>query len=267
MHVPGYPEYFNRWKLLSGSTGKKLTVIKSVPYGHLPRENLDLYPSARPQSKTLVFIHGGYWHMFDKSLFHFIANSFHAYGVTTVLLGYPLSPDANMDQIVLSCRSAIRWLYKNVSAYRGDPHQMYVAGHSAGGHLAAMVMATEWKVFDPNLSAGPLQGMCAVSGLFNLVPIHLSYINQVLQMDQETALRNSPIWLEPFHTCPVLLAVGEAETNEYKDQSQELLTRWNTMGIDLRFLQLPGENHFSMAEKIADPLSALHQALRQLMQI
>ena len=205
--------------------------------------------------------------MLDKSMFHFIANGFHSYGVTTILLTYPLAPEVSINQIVLSCRKAIKWLYRNVSAFNGDPHQMYVAGHSAGGHLAAMLMATDWEHFDPGLSANVLQGICAVSGLFNLVPIQLSYINQVIKMDMETAKSNSPVRLEPATACPLIVAVGEAETAEFKDQSQELDTCWKNKGIDIELLQLPGQNHYSIAETMVDPQSSLHQALRKLMKI
>jgi arylformamidase len=267
LHVPNYADYLNRWQLLSRHTEEKLPVIKDLPYGSLQREKLDVYPALQPRSKTLIFIHGGYWQMLDKSMFHFIANGFHSYGVTTVLLTYPLAPQASMHQILLSCRKAISWLYKNVSAYNGDPHQMYVAGHSAGGHLAAMLIATDWKLFQPALSSHVLKGVCTISGLFNLVPIHLSYLNRVLKMDMETAKCNSPLMLEPANLCPLILAVGEAETAEFNDQSNAFYTYCKKKGIDIQLLQLPQQNHYSIAESIVEPQSSIHQALLQLMKI
>jgi arylformamidase len=265
LHVPDYADYLNRWTLLSRRTEENLPVIKDIPYGNLGRERLDIYPSLQPQSKTLLFIHGGYWQMLDKSMFHFIANGFHAYGVTTVLLTYPLAPEVAVDQIVSSCRKAIKWLYSNLSGYNGDPDQIYVAGHSAGGHLAAMLLATDWQLFDRNIPANVLKGVCAVSGLFNLVPIRLSYVNKVLKMNMETAECNSPLMLEPSNKCPLILAVGEAETAEFNDQSKELYTCWKGKLIDIQLLQLPGLNHFSIVDSIADPQSLIHQALLQLM--
>ena len=267
LHVPDYADYFKRWELLSWHTQQKLPVIKDISYGNLQRERLDIYPSLQPQSKTLIFLHGGYWQMLDKSMFHFIANGFHSYSVATVLLTYPLAPELSIDQIVLSCRKAIKWLYSNISAFNGDPHQIYIVGHSAGGHLAAMLMATDWELFDPGLSANVLKGICAVSGLFNLVPIHLSYINRVLKMDMETAKSNSPVRLEPSNSCPLIVAVGEAESAEFNDQSKEFYTCWKNKGIDNQLLQMPRQNHYSIAETIVDPQSSLHQALRQLMKI
>lgn len=267
LQVPGYADYLDRWELLSRETEQNLPVKKDIPYGYLQRERLDIYPSLQPHSKTLIFIHGGYWQMLDKSMFQFIANGFHSYGITTVLITYPLAPEVSIDQIVLSCRSAIHWVYHNIFAFNGDPHQMYVAGHSAGGHLAAMLMATDWRLFEQGLPSNLLRGICAVSGLFNLVPIHLSYINKIVKMDMETAKSNSPVRLQPLNSCPFILAVGEAESAEFNDQSKELYTCWKNQGLNHQLLQLPGQNHYSIAEAIVDPRSSLHQGLLQLMEI
>lgn len=267
LHVPEFADYFKRWEELSRETEQKLPVIKDVAYGNLPRERLDIYPSVQPSSKTVVFIHGGYWQTLDKSLFQFIANGFHSYGVTTVLVTYPLAPEASIDQIVSSCRKAIQWLYNNLSEFNADPDQMYVTGHSAGGHLAAMLMATDWKVFDPHLPSDVLKGVCAVSGLFNLVPIQRSYLNAVLKIDTETAKWNSPVGLEPLSTCSLIVAVGEAESAEFRDQSKEFYDCWKGKGAGIQLLQLPGENHYSIAEAIVDKQSPLHQALVELMEL
>jgi arylformamidase len=267
LHVPDYANYLNRWELQSREAEKKLPVIKDISYGDLPREKLDVFPSLLPHSKTLIFIHGGYWHLWDKTMFHFIANGFHSYGVTTVLLTYPFASEVSMDQVVLSCRNAINWLYKNVSLFNGDPDEIYVVGHSAGGHLAAMLMATDWRLLNPNLPANVLKGTCAISGLFNLVPIHLSYLNAVLKMDMQTSLRNSPVNLQPLNTCPLIIAVGSAETVEFNDQSKELYAAWKDKGIDIQLLQLPELNHYSIIETIIDTHSGLHPAVRQLLHI
>lgn len=267
LHVPDYQDYLDRWERQSRETEKSLRVFKDIPYGDLPRERLDVYPSSKPQSKTLIFIHGGYWQMLDKTLFHFIAGGFQRYGITTVLLTYPLAPEASIDQIVLSCRKAVQWLYGHVADYNGDPHQLYVAGYSAGGHLAAMLVATDWERLATGVPANVLKGACFISGLFNLVPIQHSYLNAVLQMDSETAVRNSPVGLTPLAACPLVVAVGEAETTAFQEQSKELYECWKDKGSAIEFLSLSGLNHYSVVEAMVDLSGVLHGAICRLMQI
>lgn len=264
LHVTDYAAYIERWEILSRQTEKEFPVVKNIPYGMLSREQLDIYPSLYPSSKTLVFIHGGYWHKFDKSSFQFVAKAFRNYGITTVLINYPLAPAASVDQIAASCRLAIQWLYRNISAHNGDPGHLYVAGHSAGGHLAAMLLATNWRHF--NLETDVIKGVCVISGLFNLVPIMLSEINQVLKVDTETALRNSPVNLLPATQCSLSIVVGSNETNEFLDQSQELYTCWK-QSISAEIIQIPGLNHYSIVETMLDSQSCLHQAMLRLMKM
>src|SRR3954469_5534839 len=136
LNVPGFAAYLDRWELLSRETEKMLNWFKDLCYGQFPLERLDIYPSSFPNATTLLFIHGGYWHLFDKDSFQFIAKAFQPYGITTVLINYPLAPANTLDQIVLSCRKAVAWLHQNLSAFNGNPDAIFVAGHSAGGHLA-----------------------------------------------------------------------------------------------------------------------------------
>ena len=264
LHVPDYATCIAKWEMLSRQTEKDFPVVKNIPYAALPREQLDIYPSLQPSSKTLVFIHGGYWHKWDKSSFQFIGAAFSNYGITTVLINYPLAPELSIDQISASCRLAIHWIYKNIAAYNGDPGQLYIAGHSAGGHLSAMLLATDWKLF--NLIPDTIKGVCVISGLFNLIPICLSDINKSLKMEMETALQNSPVHLLPATQCPLSIVVGGNETNEFLDQSKELYTCWKE-SISAEIIQIPGLNHYSIVETILDPQSCLHQAMRRLMKI
>lgn len=264
LHVPDFAIHLERWESLSRLTEKKYPVIKDIEYGNLSRERLDIYPSPLSHSKTLIFIHGGYWQKLDKASFQFIAEAFRGYGITTVLLNYPLAPVVSIDQIAASCREAIHWVHKNISEYNGDPGELYIAGHSAGGHLAAMLMATTWNHF--NLRTDVIKGACAISGLFNLIPIRLSDINHVLNMDAETALQNSPVHLLPAIQCSLIVAVGSDETDEFLDQSKEIYTRWKE-NISVELLQIPGLNHYSILETMLDPKSCLHHAMRRLMKI
>lgn len=262
LQVPGFGKHLERWEWFSRATEKEYQPRKDIAYGRQSRQLLDIYPSPKPKSKTLIFIHGGYWQRMDKADFHFIARAFRPYHITTVFINYPLAPFASIDQIVSSCQEAVAWIHRNIPAFNGDPGELYIAGHSAGGHIAAMMLCTEWKQFD--LPAGLFKGACTLSGLFDLVPIQLSEINEVLQMDKETSLRNSPARLKPLNKCSILVAVGADESDEFKDQSRELFTSWASE-TDIKLLQIAGLNHFSIAEAVTDRVSNLHRELLQLM--
>lgn len=262
-HVPDFENYLKTWEQLSRQAEKKFGVIKDIAYGDLSRECLDIFPSPNPGSKTLVFIHGGYWQRLDKSLFHFIAGSFVNYGITTVLINYPLAPAATMDQIVISCRNAVSWVHKNADQWNGDPNQIYIAGHSAGAHLASMLIAEEENQSKKNF----IKGICAISGLYNLIPIQLSNINETLQMDKEMAIRNSPSLMTPVETCPLLVTVGADETTEFRDQSSELNNKWKNKISSIEFSEIPRLNHFSILDSFCDTNSLLHQSICNLIKI
>ena len=252
---------------MSKEAGRKYTVIENIPYGGLDRERLSIFPAEIPGAKTLVFIHGGYWYKNNPSDFYLIAEAFRKYGITIVLIGYPLMPDFSMDQLVLSCRKAINWLFQNLSAYNGDPLQMFVSGHSAGAHLSIMMMATNWKNLDEILPLNTIKGVIAISGLYNLLPVQICYVNDILQMDTETALRNSPVQLLPITPCSLVLAVGGDESAEYKAQSREMFANWKPENEDISLLEIPALNHFSMLTTLTDQSSLLHMSLCQLMGI
>ena len=262
-HVPDFKNYLQHWETLSRQTEKELKVIKDIPYGISFRECLDVYPSLKPGSKTLVFIHGGYWQRFDKLLFHFIAKTFYNYGVTTVLMNYPLAPDVKMDEIVISCCKAINWIHNNIAMYNGSMNNIFIAGHSAGAHLAAMLLLQGHAQTDLHF----IKGMCGISGLYNLVPIKLSSINNILMLDSEMAIDNSPALKEPDNICAVLLVCGAEETDEFIDQSRQLKNNWQNKIPSIELTEIAGLNHFSILSSIIDANSLLHQLFCNLMKI
>jgi arylformamidase len=263
LQVPEYAVHLDRWEMMSRQTEKEYFSHKDIGYGKLSRERLDIYPSSKPGSKTLVFIHGGYWQKLDKSSFHFVAGAFHDYNITTVLITYPLAPAVEMDQIVASCRLAMKWIYANISKYNGDPAELYLAGHSAGGHLVSMLLTPP---VGPLLPDNWVKGACALSGLYNLTPIRLSDINEVLKLDELAVSRNSPVQLLPVVKCPLLLAVGGDESQEFRSQSQELYESWKEK-VPVESTLLSGINHYTIVEEIPDKQSFLHRAMLALMNV
>lgn len=230
-----------------------------VPYGLHPREILDIFPASRPGAPVHAFIHGGYWRSLEKRFCHFIADGFIHHNVTYVAVNYPLAPQVTMDALVASCRQAIAWLYPNIAGYNGDPDQIYISGHSAGGHLAAMLMATDWPALATNLPANLIKGGCALSGLFNLTPIRLSYLNRDLRLDEAMAHRNSPQFLAPASPSPLIVAVGGAESDEFLAQSQDLVEAWSPQ-MPITHLVVPEANHFSILDYMINQ-KLLNQAI------
>lgn len=258
LHVPDHADYLERWERLSRETEREYNVLKNIFFGNRREECLDIFPSEKPLSKTMIFIHGGYWHLLDKSLFYFIAATFLKRNVTTVFINYPLAPAASMDVIVSSCFNTIRWLHENIIRYNGDPLQMYVMGHSAGGHLACMLSIEEGI---------NLRAVISLSGLFRLEPLMLSDLNSVLGMDTETAKRNSPVYLKPRNFFPLLLVTGADETDEFKNQSIDMYNSWKNKHSRIMLLQVNGKNHYSILDAVTETDSLLQSEIFRLLNI
>jgi arylformamidase len=265
LQVPEYAIHLQRWEDTSREAEKKFKSLHDIAYGDHERERLDIYPSSKKKAKTLVFIHGGYWQKLDKSLFQFVAEAFLPYEFTIVLITYPLAPSASLDTIVASCKKAVQWIHANIHQYNGDPDEVYVAGHSAGGHLAVMLMTAGGPHSNTPFPAGLIKGVCAMSGLFDLEPIRISEINEIMKLDEHAVAGNSPVDLIPVCPCPMAIAVGAGESDEFIAQSEALYFSWQKHNVPMELLRLPAINHYSIVESFADKNSSLHAAMLQLM--
>jgi arylformamidase len=253
--IPDYADYFENWEKQSEQVRKTHTYCKNISYGNHPQESLDIFPAEKPNGKTIIFIHGGFWHLLDKDLFHFLAPSFLTRHINIVFINYPLAPDASMDMIVSSCCRAIQWLHYNISRFNGNP--MYLMGHSAGAHLATMLLTTE--------HTKNVKGLISLSGLFRLEPVVLSFLNDKILMNIETAEKNSPVLLKSLTPCALMLAIGTNETDEFHDQSLDLYRSWRTGNPFIELLTLKDRNHYSILDEITKPDSLLASAIFRLM--
>lgn len=260
-HVPDFQKHLDRWEELSRIAENRLKVIKDIAYGSGFREAVDIFSSEKPNSKTLVFIHGGYWYKFDKTSFHFIARAFAGYNITSVIINYPLVPTVPIDKTSEACRKAINWISKNIYQWNGNPEEIYIVGHSAGAHLATSVMMNTQE------NENVIRGVCAISGLYNLLPIYLSNVNDILGMDKETALRNSPALKDPIEYNQLLLAVGSEETDEFISQSKEYYTVLKNKSSRVEFLEISGMNHFSILSSLTDQESIMHKSICNMMSL
>jgi arylformamidase len=212
-----------------------------------------------PTGAVEIFFHGGYWRAFDKGEFSYIANGFVPRGVTTVVVNYALIPSVTMDQLVEQCRKSVRWVYEHIAEYGGDPAQLSLCGHSAGGHLVAMMLATDWPAY-AGMPADPFRRAYAMSGLYDLEPVRLCFLNDILRLDKDTVARNSPVLLAPRHTCELIVAVGEREGDEYLRQSRAFVEAWSRNGSTPELSILP-DDHFSIRVHLGDPDSEMIERL------
>jgi arylformamidase len=241
------------WKARSDALRAQRKPELDLRYGTTERERLDFYPSGAPKAPTLIFIHGGYWQLNDKEPFNFIAEGPLAHGINVAIVEYTLAPAARMDRICAEIHRSVDWLLANLARLGGDPDKLYVSGHSAGGHLTSVAMA------NPRLAGG-----IAVSGIFDLEPIRLNYLNDKLQLDPAEAARHSTIKHLPKQAGRLVVAVGVNELPELVRQSAEYAQAWTASGLKGSYLPLPGHDHFSILDELARPDGKLTQALRQL---
>jgi arylformamidase len=264
IQVPDFEKHLQLWETASAYTAGRRKYYKDISYGNRPEQLLDIYPSGKKHSKTLVFIHGGYWHSFNKSSFHFIADAFKQDAITTVLITYPLMPMVGMETLLASVALATRWLIKHIEEYNGNPDALYLCGHSAGAHLSALLLCNNRVANDIGGFSRGYQAACLISGIYNLIPIELSYLNKVLGLTRAVSLAYSPCLLKPSDPVPIWLVTGAEETEEYKDQAAGLATAW---GPIVQTLEIPGTNHFSLLETILEESGTLQLMLQQMMQL
>ncbi|MBI2493135.1 MAG: alpha/beta hydrolase [Candidatus Rokubacteria bacterium] len=252
-----------RYATASAKTRGELACRLDVAYGSRPGETLDVFPAAGAGPAPVhVFIHGGYWHRLDKRDVSFVARAFVPAGAAAVVINYALIPTVDMDELVRQCRASIVWTYRNAASFGGDPDRITVSGHSAGGHLVAMLMSTDWPAFG-GAPADVLKAGCGISGLYDLEPIRLCYLNEILALTPEAARLNSPVNLVPSRSGPLLLAVGGLEGPEYHRQTDDLAAAWRSRGLPCQTLDLPGLHHFSIVTELEHPQSPLTRALRR----
>jgi arylformamidase len=242
-------DWTRRSQTIRNAPGARL----DLRYGAGPRQRLDVFPCGAPSSPTLIFFHGGYWQMNDKEPYTFLGEGVRSAGFNLTMIEYTLAPAARMDQIVDEARSAVAWVIEHAKELGGDPARVFVSGHSAGGHLTAMAMT------DPRVAGG-----VAISGLYDLEPIRLNYLNAKLGLDAAEATRNSPILHLPSQAAPLVVTVGLGELPELIRQSEEYAAAWTGRGLVGRYLPVAGHDHFSILEELTRPDGAILEALKAL---
>ena len=259
---PDHPQWFERWARESEVARSELHGELDVRYGSGPKQTVDLFPAVNARG-ALLFIHGGYWRALDKRDHSFVAPPCVARGIGVAVVNYDLCPDVSIARIVDEIREAVAWLRREGARHGVPSEHLVVGGHSAGGHLAAMLLATDWPA--RGLPPTTIESAVTVSGVFDLEPlVQAAFLNVDLKLDRARAHAVSPIHLSPKVRVPLLLAAGEAETSEFIRQSWLLWERWPECHPAGRHgpLFIRERHHFSVLSEFGNPNSGLvHETL------
>lgn len=226
---------------------KEYSHKSGVAYGPTKAEILDIFPADITTAPAHIFFHGGYWHSFQSIDFAFIAEGLLRNGITAIIVNYALCPSVKIDEIVRQSSAAVAWIYINAKSIGVNPDQITVSGHSAGGHLAGMLMSVSWEN-DYGVPQDLIKGFLPISGLFDLSPFQFSWLQPKLQLTSEEVMRYSPLLNKPSSSSPVLLAVGADESSEFHRQSEKYAEYLINNGISTKYISVKGKNHFNIID-------------------
>jgi arylformamidase len=253
--VPEHPALIAGWAR-DAKAWREREGFHIISYGPGARHSIDVFAS-RGEGDLVVFIHGGYWQALDGSFFSHLAAGLNAHGVSVAIPSYDLCPQVSIDDIIRQMRNAAREL-----ARLG--RRLVISGHSAGGHLAACLMATDWRSLDPALPQDLVKAAYAISGLFDLGPLVKTSVNNALGLDAAAARQTSPLfWPAPLYGS-LDAVVGGDESAEYFRQSRMIVDAWGQAGFETRFAEVPGANHFTAIAPLAEPDSPMTLRLLEL---
>jgi arylformamidase len=238
-------------------------VLENIEYGNSHDEVLDLFfpfETIKAKQKLHVYIHGGYWQELSKNESSFAATNFQQQGFHFAVINYSLAPNATLTEIVEQNRRSLVWLYQHAQEYGYDKNEIYLSGSSAGAHLAMMMAITDWSQY-LDVEHNIVQGICAVSGIYDLTPIAQTTINDPLQLTELEITQNSPLLTDSnkdkLSECQVILAVGNIETNEFKRQTLSMKSELEEKVKTLNFKEVNERNHFDVILDLADENSWL----------
>jgi arylformamidase len=257
--VPEYPQLSARRREKSRDVRAQLKSWLDVPYGDTPRQVMDIFPARSAAAPALIYVHGGYWRGGSKEDNCNFVDLFTARGATVAVIEYDLCPQVTVTEIAREVRSAVHWSYRHISRYGADPAKLYIAGHSAGAQLAAMALAYDWTKDD--LPRQILKGAVITSGVHDLEMVMHVSINQEIRMTPEIAKANSPLLHPPLVPCPILVAVGGAEPRGWQQMSEDYYRFCKERASRAEYLVVPGANHYTMSQHLADAQSPLTRAI------
>lgn len=261
--IPEHPYIFTRWIEQSAQVRRRHAGLFDLMYGDSAGERLDLFPTRLANAPLLVFIHGGWWRSLDKSDFSLLAPTFTDAGINVALLNYSLVPEASIEEILQQQLRALAWLYKSAERYEIDAERIILAGHSAGAHLAAMLMTASWTTYDAALPENLIKAAALLSGVYDLTPLlQTDFVNRDLKLTEARILPLSPSLMPLTRTIPFITAVGGLESDEFKRQTAMLEQSWSSQHY--ANIELAESNHLTVCNALSEPNSALTKTIIEL---
>ncbi len=256
--IADHAQIFERWKLASARARQEGPAHLDLRYGVEAAETLDIFLAAQAHAPVFVFLHGGYWRSLDKCDHSFVASALTRAGAMVVVPNYSLCPSVGIETIVMQMVRALAWVYRHAAQYGGDPARIVVAGHSAGGHLAAMLLACRWAEVGRDLPAELVCKALSISGLFDLEPLrHTPFLQSDLRLTRRSARRLSPAWFAA-PAGELHAVVGALESKEFLRQNALIRQKWGTNAVP-SCEAIPACNHLNIVEGLADPRARLHR--------
>jgi arylformamidase len=242
--VPEHVEIMERWQMLSAAYRLASAPQSDRAYGARERQRYDLFVAESGAAPLVVYIHGGYWQRGDRKDFSFVARELNANGITVAMPSYSLCPAASVMEIIDEIGLCLGVLWKKL---RRHP---LVIGHSAGGHLAAAMVANDWSRV-AGVPADLVRAGYALSGVYDLVPLIGTSLNEALHLSNGTARASSPLLRPaPPKGRRFIAAVGGDESAEFLRQSQDIAQAWERAGVIAESVVVPGTNHFTILEEL-----------------
>jgi arylformamidase len=264
--VPNAAELIGRWTEASrlARDQSRLRPQLDLRYGDGDGEALDVFPAETPGAPVLFFVHGGYWRALDKSDHSFVAPAFNAEGAMVVVPNYALCPAVSVEHITLQVARALAWTWHHAADFGGDPSRIVIAGHSAGGHAAAMLLSCRWRQLDPALPERPVAAALSISGLYDLEPLrHTTFLQPDLRLTPTAVARLSPAFF-PRPRGKLFTVVGADESDEFRRQNRLIREVWGPTAVPV-CEEVPGTHHFSVLTELADTRSRVHHLALQLL--
>ncbi|WP_169569702.1 alpha/beta hydrolase [Sneathiella limimaris] len=264
--VHNFKNFVTEWNALSQTARDEFPNHVSVVYDPSSNQSLDLfYPvnEGTSPAPVQVFFHGGYWKAFTKESFHFVARAFAHHGIATAIVDYQLIPNIDMAELIRQCRQSLAYLYEQAEQLKINGNEINISGHSAGGHIVAMCLASDWAKFGSNLPKDLVKSAVGLSGLYDLEPISKCFLQQDLNLTISDVETLSPIHLDTPKNGVFLPLVGAEEGPEYIDQSERLASKWQNCSKSAGILA--PYNHFTIMSAFAEPSSGPAQQVRNLM--